>query len=90
MSAISMHNSSPETRGEVRTKAPRKGRTSEAEARGILGAAIQSPGPDEGFFSFIMRRRLELGLTDDDFEALEVSLAKVAATRADSDPLVVE
>jgi antitoxin FitA len=75
--AIVVRNLTPETHAALKARAKRNGRSTEAEVRHILGAAVDTPDISEGLGAAIVRIAQELGVTEDDHRALAAALDEV-------------
>ncbi|MDQ0326424.1 plasmid stability protein [Rhodopseudomonas julia] len=79
MPAVTIRNLSDETHRALKVRAAQHGRSTEAEMRDILEAAVR-PAERLRLGSALSALSREAGLTNADFEALEQARDKTAAT----------
>lgn len=78
MSAVTIRNLSEETHRALKLRAAHNGRSTEAEIRDILEAAVR-PAERLRIGSTLAALSREAGLTNEDFEALESSRDRTPA-----------
>lgn len=70
MSVLTVRNVSPEVHRALRLRAAENGRSTEAEVRAILEAAVR-PSSDVGLGTYLHQAAREAGLTDEDVDLIE-------------------
>ena len=88
MAAVTIRNLPEEVHRALKVRAARHNRSTEAEMRAILEAAVQ-PAERLRLGTALSRVSREMGLTNTDFEALEESLEQVRDRRP-AEPMAFE
>jgi len=88
MAAVTIRNLSPETHRALKLRAAQHNRSTEAEMRAILEAAVRPEGRLRLGTALSATSR-EMGLTNADIEALEQTLEQVR-DRQPAEPMIFE